>query len=168
MSSQVTVFGNGQVFDGRRHRGSGSVAVRDGRIVAVGATDVREYVDASTGAVVEEVDLAGGLLLPGFQDAHVHPVLGGLERIRCELSLLSSGEEYLRAVQSYAEAHPAVEWVRGSGWSMSAFGPSGPTAAELDRVVSDRPVFLVNRDHHGARVNSNSAPRACALPTFCG
>ena len=107
----------------------------------------------------EEFDLAGGLVLPGFQDAHVHPVQGGLERLRCDLSGIHTRNGYLAAVRAYADANPDRLWIGGGGWSMAVFGPEGPTAAELDQVVPDRPVFLPNRDHHGAWVNS----RALAL-----
>jgi hypothetical protein len=75
------LFVNGSVFDGRRHRPGLSVAVRSGLVAAVGA-DLRGL----RGPRTEVVDLAGGLLVPGFVDAHIHPVQGGLERARCDLS----------------------------------------------------------------------------------
>ena len=56
----------------------------------------------------EVVDLAGGLLAPGFVDAHVHPIQGGLERLRCDLSEQSTREEYLATIAAYADAHPDV------------------------------------------------------------
>lgn len=156
MSQSVTIFRNGQVFDGRRHLPARAVVVSDARVVAVvPEEEAAAYADAAA----EVVDLAGGLVLPGFQDAHVHAVQGGVERLRCDLSALRTKEEYLRAVADHAEAHPERPWVTGGGWAVAAFGPGGPTAAELDRVVGDRPVFLPNRDHHGAWVNS----RALAL-----
>jgi predicted amidohydrolase YtcJ len=145
------VFRNGHVFDGRRHRPGHGLVVADGRVVAVAA---EAELDSHVGAGAEVVDLAGGLVLPGFQDAHVHPVQGGVERMRCDLSGLETAEEYVAAVRTYAEQHPDRPWVLGGGWSMPAFGPAGPRAAELDAVVEDRPVFLPNRDHHGAWVNS--------------
>ena len=129
-----------------------SVAVRDGMIVAVGGDEVRDLAASST----EVVDLAGGFLLPGFQDAHVHPVEGGLERMRCNLSELRTREEYLAAIRAYAEGHPDAEWITGGGWAMAAFPGGTPTAADLDAVVPDRPVYLPNRDHHGAWVNSRT------------
>ncbi len=148
---RTTVLRNGHVFDGRRHRLGTGVVVSGGRILAVAAErDLGGY------AADEVVDLAGGLVLPGFQDAHVHPVQGGLERIRCDLSDLSSRKEYLAAIKEYAEANPDRLWICGGGWSMSAFGPTGPIAADLDAVVPDRPVFLPNRDHHGAWVNTRT------------
>jgi predicted amidohydrolase YtcJ len=145
-----TLFRNGSVFDGYRYRGASAVLVRDGRIVAV-APDV-----ADVSRMTNEVDLAGGLIAPGFVDAHVHAVQGGLERIRCDLSQVSGRDQYVEAIAAYAEANTDRDWILGGGWGMSAFPGGTPTAAELDRVVSDRPVFLPNRDHHGAWVNSRA------------
>jgi predicted amidohydrolase YtcJ len=102
------------------------------------------------------VDLAGGLVGPGFTDAHVHPIQGGLERLRCDLSELATREEYLAEIRSYADRYPEREWVLGGGWAMPAFPGGTPTAADLDAVIPERPVFLPNRDHHGAWVNSRA------------
>jgi len=101
------------------------------------------------------VDLGGGLLLPGFTDAHVHTVQGGLERIRCDLSSGETREDYLALVRTYAAGHDGP-WILGGGWAMAAFPGGTPTAADLDRVVPDRPVLLPNRDHHGAWVNGRA------------
>jgi predicted amidohydrolase YtcJ len=151
MSVSAVVFRNGSVFDGRRHRKGVGVVVDAGRIAALAP---EPELEVPAGA--EVVDLAGGLLLPGFQDAHVHPVQAGLERLRCDLSGIDSREGYLAAVREYADANPDRLWIAGGGWSLAPFGPNGPTAAELDTVVPDRPVFLPNRDHHGAWVNSRA------------
>lgn len=147
------VFRNGTLFDGHRHLGSGAVVVEGGRIVEVGPEAALETLP---GPRVEEIDLAGGLLAPGFVDAHVHPIQGGLERLRCDLSPHETREQYVAAVADYAATHPDVEWILGGGWAMPAFPGGTPTAADLDRVVADRPVFLPNRDHHGAWVNSRA------------
>lgn len=149
---RTTVFRHAAVFDGFRHRGRvGEVLVEDGRITAVGP-DV-----TVPGARVVDVD--GGLLLPGFTDAHVHPVQGGLERLGCDLSdLPADATAYLEHVGAYA-AGSARDWVQGGGWAMAAFPGGLPTAAALDGVVGDRPVALANRDHHGLWVSS----RALAL-----
>ncbi len=77
-----TVFIGGRVFDGRQYAGAADVLLDGDRVVAVGTLD-RE---ARAGA--EVVDVAGGLVAPGFTDAHVHTVQGGLERTRCDLSEL--------------------------------------------------------------------------------
>ena len=87
VESPSTAFVGGSVFDGHSYLGPREVLVRDGRVVEVAAKVDR--------AGAEVVDLAGGLLAPGFIDAHVHAVQGGLERIRCDLSDLTTREEYL-------------------------------------------------------------------------
>lgn len=152
MSGTVLVLRGGAAFDGHTYRPGHGVVVAGGRVRAVAPdADLASYV--ATGERVEEVDLAGGLVLPGFQDAHVHPVQGGLLRLRCDLAELETREDYLEAVASYAAAHPELEWVIGGGWTMSVFGTAGPRADDLSAVVPDRPVVLVNRDHHGTWVN---------------
>lgn len=151
MAHADLVFTGGPVFtaDTVRSRAS-SVAVRDGRIVAVGGDDVRDLIGPST----EIVDLTGRMLLPGFQDAHVHPVWGGLDMLRCDLAEYSTAREYLDAIGRYVAEHPDNEWILGGGWQMSAFPGGAPTAAALDEVTGDRPAFFPNRDGHGAWVNS--------------
>ena len=145
----TTAFVNAALFDGHRYVGpSGTVVVTGGRITEVGRDG------APAGARV--VDVAGGLLAPGFVDAHVHAVQGGLERTRCDLSEGSTREDYLEMVRTYAEANPDAPWILGGGWAMAAFPGGNPTAADLDSVVPDRPVFLPNRDHHGAWVNTRA------------
>lgn len=147
---QRIVFTGGRTFDGHRHRDEGSVLSEDGRIVAVG--------DLGRGdtAGAEVVDVSGGLVVPGFIDAHVHVVQGGLERTRCDLSELHTRPDYLTHIAAYAAAHPERDWVLGGGWSMAAFPGGIPTAAELDAAAPGRPVFLPNRDHHGAWVSTRA------------
>ncbi|HYO40574.1 MAG TPA: amidohydrolase [Nocardioidaceae bacterium] len=155
MPAPSLVFLNGAVFDGRSHLPGHGLLVGRGRVLEVlPESELRGKLGTIQGAAPEVVDLAGGLVLPGFQDAHVHPVQGGVERLRCDLTRLSTREDYLAAVQAYAEEHPDRPWVLGGGWSMPAFGPGGPLAEDLDAVVGERPVFLPNRDHHGAWVSS--------------
>jgi len=100
------------------------------------------------------VDLAGGTLLPGFIDAHVHPVLAGDQLRRCDLTAARTSSDYTALVAAYAADHPEEEWITGGGWSMEAFPGGIATRELLDAVVADRPVFLPNRDGHGAWVNS--------------
>ncbi|MFF4188337.1 amidohydrolase [Streptomyces sp. NPDC001691] len=145
------VFTGGPVLtlDAARSRAT-TVAVTGDRITAVGHDEVRELIGPRT----EVVDLAGKLLIPGFQDAHVHPVSAGIELARCDLTGLRTAADTLAAVRAYADAHPDQEWITGGGWSMEAFEGGSPTRDLLDRVVPDRPVYLPNRDHHGAWVNT--------------
>jgi len=130
-----------------------AVAVKDGRIVTVGTNgSVADLIGPKT----QVHDLGGSMLLPGFQDAHVHPPSGGLEMLQCNLNEAYTREGYERIVADYASEHSDVEWIRGGGWSMDSFPGGTPTKEVLDRIVPDRPVYLPNRDGHGAWVNSRA------------
>lgn len=145
------ILAGGPVFTSRAVRSRPTaVAVRDGRIIAVGHDEVL----ALAGPATERVDLAGRMLVPGFQDAHVHPAWAGVDLLRCDLSDLSSAPAYLERIDAYARANPDLPWILGGGWSMPAFPGGTPTAAALDTVVGDRPAYLPNRDGHGAWVSS--------------
>jgi predicted amidohydrolase YtcJ len=137
-----------------------AVAVASGRIVAVGDDEaVRDLIGAGT----RVIDADGRSLLPGFQDAHVHPAEAGLEAMRCDLSE-APPDTYLELVAAYARAHPDEEWIVGAGWTMEAFPLGLPRREELDTAVSDRPVFLRNRDGHGAWVNTRALEMAGVRP----
>jgi predicted amidohydrolase YtcJ len=147
------VFAGGPVLAAGRR--AGFVAVTGGRITAAGA-DPAPLIGPRT----EVVDLRGRLLLPGFQDAHVHAVGGGIELGRCDLTGAATVADCLDAVAAYATAHPRLEWLTGSGWSLETFEDGLPHRRLLDAVVPERPVVLVNRDHHGAWLNSAALTRA--------
>ena len=147
-------FVNGAVYTVDAARSwAQAVAVRDGRIGVVGTdADIRTHVGQAT----EIVDLNGRMLVPGFQDAHVHPVGGGLDMLQCDLHDLSTEDEYLRAIVTYAAAHPDREWILGGGWSMDVFPGGTPRKELLDALVPDRCVYLPNRDGHSTWVNSKA------------
>jgi predicted amidohydrolase YtcJ len=151
------VFTNGPVHtvDSAGTRAS-SLAVTGDRITAVGHDEVRELIGPRT----EVVDLRGRLLLPGFQDAHIHAVFGGVELAQCDLTGTTGVGEYLRRIGEYADRHPERAWITGGGWSMESFDGGLPTRQLLDSVIPDRPVYLVNRDHHGAWANTCALERA--------
>jgi predicted amidohydrolase YtcJ len=152
--SAQLAFVNGAVrtMDPSRATATG-VAVRDGRIVAVGTDDdVRDQLGPGT----EVIDLGGRALLPGFHDAHVHPPSGGLEMLRCDLNPGNTRSEYEAIVADHVDAHPDEPWILGGGWKMGAFPHGTPTKDVLDAIVPDRPAFLPNRDGHGAWVNTRA------------
>src|SRR5690606_1171253 len=140
------VFRGGPVLTASALRDRASaVAVREERIVAVGH-EGDAWVRDLTGPDTEVVDLRGRPLVPGFVDAHVHPGWGGLDLMRCNLAEDATAEADLSRIATYAAEHPDAEWILGGGWAMAAFPGGTPTAAALDAVVPDRPVFLANRD----------------------
>jgi predicted amidohydrolase YtcJ len=140
---------------GRVHTVSGgdveAVAVREGRIAAVGS--VKELARLSATRIVE---LEGRTVLPGFQDAHLHPFAGGMLAIVCNLHETASAADCLVEIERYAAANPEREWISGDGWSMDFFPGGNPLKAALDAVVANRPVYLENRDGHTAWVNSRA------------
>ncbi len=130
-----------------------AIAIRGDEIVYVGGNPgAARYVGPKT----RVVDLAGKMVLPGFQDAHVHPLWAGIERMHCVLYDLPTRDDYLRAIREYAQSHPQDSWISGSGWDMGLFPGGIPTRAELDAVVPDRPVFLTSKDGHSGWVNSKA------------
>jgi predicted amidohydrolase YtcJ len=129
------------------------IAVRDGRIAAVG-TDAEAM--ALAGPRTRVIDLRGRTATPGFGDSHVHPTHGGLARIRCELHESRGRERYLEIIAAYAASHPDVPWILGGGWSLADFPGGLPRREDLDRVVPERPVYLPNRDGHDVWVNSKA------------
>ncbi|MFF8909723.1 amidohydrolase [Streptomyces olivaceoviridis] len=153
MTKADLVFTRGPVHTGDAARTRASaLAVTGGRITAVGHDEVRELIGPGT----EVVDLAGKLLLPGFQDAHIHAVGGGTELAACDLTGTVGAADCLARIRAYAEAHPDQEWITGSGWSLESFDGGLPTRHLLDTAVPDRPVYLANRDHHGAWANTRA------------
>ncbi len=154
MANADLVFHGGSIFTAPQTTSvPASVAVSNGRIVAVGtAAEIAPWIGPDT----EMVDITGRLLIPGFQDAHVHPVMAGVELLQCDLSGATDADECLRLIRAYAEANPDLPWIRGGGWSMDFFPGGTPTAVLLDSAVADRPVLLMNRDHHGSWVNTRA------------
>ena len=141
-----------------RRRSAEALAIRGGRIMAVGT---EREIAGFVGSRTRRVELSGRTVLPGFQDAHVHPVLAGLNLSRCPLHELPRTEaSYLAAIAASAAAHPDRPWILGDGWYMSAFPGGTPGRDALDRVVPARPAFFVNRDGHGAWVNSRALEMA--------
>ena len=131
----------------------GWVAVKAGRILAIGAPDDLRNL---AGPTTEVRSMPGRLVVPGFQDAHVHPAFGGLNLLRVNLDHVGTVERYLDTIATYAAANPGEPWITGGGWAMYLFAGGAPRKEDLDRVVADRPVFLMNRDVHGAWVNSRA------------
>ncbi len=149
------VLKNGAIYtvDGARSWAE-AVAIKDGRIVFVGTdAGLTPYVDEKT----KVVDLEGRMVVPGFQDVHIHPISGGIEASACDLNALTTVDEYVAAIKKYADAHPDEPWITGGGWAMSAFGPGALARRELiDAVVPDRPVILWSRDGHTAWANTKA------------
>jgi predicted amidohydrolase YtcJ len=148
------VFRNGAVYtvDAVRSWGS-AIAVRGGRIVYVGSDSLPSGL---IGPATEVQDLGGKMLLPGFQDAHVHPVDSGIELGECLLYDVTTPRAAFDTIRAYAAAHPDAAWIRGAGWQLPLFPNANPLKSELDRVVPNRPALLYAADGHSAWANSKA------------
>jgi predicted amidohydrolase YtcJ len=149
---------NGIQVDGYGHlsRFNGFVVGKDGKIVRLVPTDEpRPRTD-------EEVDAHGATLLPGLIDAHGHVIessggdIGlGLMLLQLDLNGTSSIADLKQRLGAYAASNPGKGWIRGRGWNQELWAEKRfPTAADLDAVVSNRPVLLTRVDGHAAVGNS--------------
>ena len=128
-----------------------AVAVKDGRILWTGGNE--ESVNWA-GDETRIVDLGGGMLLPGFQDSHVHPVHSGVTYRQCALFDIVGVDALLREVEACIGRTPDG-WIQGGGWSVDNFAPSGlPDKALLDALNEERPIALKSSDGHSLWVNS--------------
>jgi predicted amidohydrolase YtcJ len=132
-----------------------AVAVTNGVIAAVGSDSEAHFADL-TGPSTERVDLRGRALLPGFQDAHVHPAFAGVTMASCNLIGARTLKEAIGRIEAYVAEHPDKEWISGSGWRMEWFERGTPSRHQLDALTGGRPAFLLNRDGHGGWANSRA------------
>ncbi len=152
------VFRNGAVYTMDAARTwARTVAVSKGRIVFVGNADPP---DGLVGPSTEVVDLQGRMLLPAFQDAHVHPVTSGVEYGEVRLYDASTAQAAVDTIAAWAAAHRAAPWIRGGGWELPLFPDANPDRKLLDRAVPDRPALLYAADGHSAWVNSKALAAA--------
>lgn len=131
-----------------------SVAIRDGRVIAVGPAAA---VAKTRGAKTRVVDLGGRLVLPAFGDAHAHPLFGALSKTRCSLHDGKSIEDYKRIIAKCVADTPGTGTVYGVGWEDSLFPPNGvPNKAILDAISTTRPLIFDSVGGHTNWVNSRA------------
>lgn len=134
-----------------------AMAVRDGKVAAAGGdTEVRALIGPRT----RVIDLAGKLVTPGFNDAHIHIAEGGGALLEADLGGATSLAEIERRVREAASRAAPGEWIQGRGWDQtrlpaSELGPGGwPTREALDRAAPNNPVVLSRVDGHTSWANS--------------
>jgi predicted amidohydrolase YtcJ len=133
-----------------------AVAVRDGRIVAVGSD--REIARHKT-KTTNVIDAGGRLVLPGIADSHVHFVSGSSNLAVIDLAGAKTVDEVRSRILAYVQANPQAAWIQGRGWMYPVFPGNMPHRKILDEIVADRPAFMRCADGHSSWVNS----RALAL-----
>jgi predicted amidohydrolase YtcJ len=130
-----------------------AVAVKDGKIVYVGSDHGAERWIGSRTRIAR---LRGETVLPGFQDAHIHPLTSGLDLMGCDLTGFSSRDSVLARIRACADSLPGGAWLVGSNWELPLFPDANPQRELLDSLVPGRPAYLSAADGHSAWVNSEA------------
>jgi predicted amidohydrolase YtcJ len=133
-----------------------AIAIRDGRIVAVGG-DAEVW--SAVGSDAATVDMRGQVVLPGFVDAHIHWCTYALQRRRLTFDSDQTLSDVVRRCRSRAADVAPGEWILGRGWDHSSWG-RWPTAADLDNAVPNHPVALTRKDGHAVWLNSAALAKA--------
>ena len=148
----VRVFVNGKIWTGDEALPfAEAMAIRDDTIVAVGNI---ETVRASAGPDAVVVDLHGRLVVPGFQDSHSHWPGSSVNEV--DLHGAETLNEFQTRLAEFAKAHPNLPWITGHGWGYSAFPNQTVDKKYIDAVISDRPVYVTERDGHMGLANSKA------------
>ncbi|MEM8798588.1 MAG: amidohydrolase [Pseudomonadota bacterium] len=125
----------------------------DGRVLSIGTAT--SLFSQSPGA--KRVDGAGATLIPGLIDSHAHVMGLGEASLQIDLRGTKSLDEALERVKAFAAENPDLAWIRGRGWNQEVWQLGRfPTAAELDKAVADRPVWLSRVDGHAAWANTRA------------
>jgi len=129
-----------------------ALAIKGNRISAVGSnTDIREMVGPRT----KVIDAGGKLVLPGFNDSHVHFLDGGMGLSSVDLRDAKSPEEFTRRIGNFAKTLPKGRWILNGNWDHENWSPAIlPTRQMIDEVTPDNPVFINRLDGHMALANS--------------
>ncbi len=138
----------------------GAVAVKGGRILAVGDTAaVRRYVGGET----QVLSARGGLIMPGFSDGHTHFINGGFQLASVDLRDAATPQEFIRRLKAYAQKLKPGEWITGGDWDHTLWkGAPLPRREWIDSVTPNNPVFVDRLDGHEALANS-AAIRAAGV-----
>ncbi len=146
------VLRGGKVFVARGRARAAAVAVKDGRVLAVGSAG---EVDPWVGPRTRVVELAGRLVVPGFNDAHVHLVEGGMGLLSVDLRGAKDEADLVRRIEAHAQGLPKGAWIQHGNWDHESWPSKAlPTREAVDRVTPAHPVFVSRLDGHMALANS--------------
>ncbi|HEU4629376.1 MAG TPA: amidohydrolase [Gemmatimonadaceae bacterium] len=160
---------NARVWTGDPRRPwADAIAVRGDRIAAVGSSaEVRKL----AGADARLIDAKGGMVVPGFIDAHIHFLDGGFRLASVQLRDAATPAEFVRRIREFAATVPAGTWIQGGDWDHERWGGELPTRAWIDSVTPDHPVWVNRLDGHMALANSaalRAAGVTAATPEVAG
>lgn len=152
MTEIVILNGKLMTFDGPDAQ---ALAIKDGRITAVGSNEeIREFAPSA-----RVIDAAGGTVLPGFVDSHVHLFQGAAEAVHLDLTDVTQKSEMMNRVRRHAQENPNDKIIFGVGIGYDAMDGAEPNRHHMDDILADRPFAALAADHHTAWANT------CALET---
>lgn len=157
-SNEMTIITNvkGYTISGDSVKTFTTIVINNGKVQQIGDESILE---AQYNA--EVIDGEGKTMLPGIIDAHAHVMNLGFQELQINLMGINSLEATLDSIKSYAEANPELEWILGRGWNQTIWKENEfPTAADLDKVVSDRPIWLDRVDGHAGWGNTKAMEMA--------
>jgi predicted amidohydrolase YtcJ len=145
------VLRGGRVWAGRGLPQATAIAVANGRVLAVGEAALA----APIGTHTRVVELRGRLVVPGFNDAHVHFLAGGFGLLSVDLRPAQDAADLARRLGAHARQLPKGAWIQNGNWDHEAWpGQQLPTRGAIDAVTPDHPVFVSRLDGHMALANS--------------
>ena len=147
----IIVNGNMHTMD-RNHPTAEAIAIDGNRIIAVGSND---EIKKLAGANTKVIDAKGQLVLPGFNDAHVHFMSGGSQLSSVDLRDANTPQEFAERIRDFAGKLPKGRWITGGDWDHERWPDAKlPTKELIDRYTPDTPVFVNRLDGHMALASS--------------
>ena len=146
------IFVNGKIWTEDEARPQAqALAVSGDQIIAVGSD---QEIKAVAGPDTAIINLQGRLVVPGFQDSHLH--FPGRSVNEIDLHGIETLKDFQQRLAEFARAHPSLPWITGHGWGYSAFPNQTVDKKYIDEVISDRPVYVLERDGHMGFGNSKA------------
>lgn len=144
---------NTSVYTGGTEDRANYVVIDDNKIADVGfCSDFSEF----AGFDGEKKDLGGGMILPGFFDAHAHPFTAAFQQSQIVNTFEMTEEDVLDNVRDYVNSYPEKKSFFGAGHNETIFGEGGPKKEKLDAICPDRPILLLGCGGHDGWVNSRA------------
>ena len=152
----VLSYESGVIDPSQQH--AQAIAVKDGRILAVGSND---EIEKFKGKNTKTIDLGGHFVMPGFNDAHTHLAEAGREKMNVDLVGVKSLDQMKARIAARTKAAAPSEWIVGGGWDHTKWsGQKLPTREDIDSVTAGHPAYFDRVDGHIAVANTAALKEA--------